>query len=78
MWLMGDRGARLLNKSKSLLGHSAGAVEYTISFTGNHPSPVTSVLDMSLNSNAGALGNAEYLFITIAPRSTLPRSGSTW
>ena len=25
----------------------------------------------------GALGNAEYLFIDIAPRSTLARSGST-
>ena len=27
--------------------------------------------------NAGALGNAEYLFIAIAPRSTLAQSGST-
>ena len=27
--------------------------------------------------NAGALGNAEYPFIAIAPRSTLARSGST-
>ena len=30
------------------------------------------------SSNAGALGNAEYPFIAIALRSTLPRSGSTW
>ena len=30
------------------------------------------------SSNAGALGNAEYPFIAIAPRSTLARSGSTW
>ena len=29
-------------------------------------------------SNAGALGNAEYPFIAIAPRSTLAQSGSTW
>ena len=29
-------------------------------------------------SNAGALGNVEYSFIVIAPRSTLPRSGSTF
>ena len=28
--------------------------------------------------NAGALGNAEYPFIAIAPRSSLARSGSTW
>ena len=30
------------------------------------------------SSNAGALGNAAYPFIAIAPRSTLVRSGSTW
>ena len=30
------------------------------------------------SSNAGALGNAEQLFITIAPRSTLAQSGSSW
>ena len=48
------------------------------------PPPQTSVLDMTLNnlmvcsSNAGALGNAEYPFIAIAPRSTLARCGSTW
>ena len=29
-------------------------------------------------SNTGALGNVEYLFIAIAPRSTLAWSGSTW
>ena len=28
--------------------------------------------------NAGALGNVEYPFIAIAPRSTLARRGSTW
>ena len=28
-------------------------------------------------SDAGALGNVEYLFIAIAPRSTLAQSGST-
>ena len=30
------------------------------------------------SSNAGDLGNAEYHFIAIAPRSTLAWSGSTW
>ena len=30
------------------------------------------------SSNAGALGNTEYLFIAIAPRSSLDRSGSPW
>ena len=30
------------------------------------------------SSNAGALGNVEYPFIAIAPRSTLAWSGSTW
>ena len=30
------------------------------------------------SSNAGALGNVEYPFIGIAPRSTLTQSGSTW
>ena len=30
------------------------------------------------SSNAGALGNAEYPFIAIAPRSTFIRSDSTW
>ena len=31
-----------------------------------------------LSSNAGALGNAEYSFIAIAPRFTLAWSGSIW
>ena len=30
------------------------------------------------SSNPGALGNAEYSFIVIPPRSTQPRSGSSW
>ena len=30
------------------------------------------------SDNAGALGNLEYPFIAIAPRSTLTRSDSTW
>ena len=30
------------------------------------------------SSDAGALENAEYPFIAIAPRSTQARSGSTW
>ena len=46
--------------------------------------PTTSVLaydtrqsDGEASSNARVLGNAEYSFIAIAPRSTLARSGST-
>ena len=31
-----------------------------------------------LLQSAGALGNAEYPFIAIAPKSTLTRNGSTW
>ena len=30
------------------------------------------------SSNAGALGNVEYPFIAIAPRSTLASSSNTW
>ena len=57
-----------------LIAQSAGAED----------PPPTSVLDMTLkiwwwgSSDAGALGNADYPFIAIAPRSTLARSGSTW
>ena len=42
------------------------------------------VPDMTLNklmtkfSNAGVLGNADYLFIDIAHSSTLTQSGSNW
>ena len=35
-------------------------------------------IDSFLILHVGALGNAEYSFIAIAPRSTLARSGSTW
>ena len=47
---------------------------------GVRPPPSTSVLDIWcwVSSNAGALGNAEHHFITIAPRSSLARSGITW
>ena len=60
----------------------AGAVKYTnfISEEGQDPPP-TSVLDMTLNNlivRLQSLGNAEYLFIAIALRSTLAQSGSTW
>ena len=30
------------------------------------------------SSNAGAVGNMEYPFITIIPKSSLAWSGSTW
>ena len=49
------------------------------------PPTTTNVLDIWHStiwwwgfSNPGTLGNAEYLFIAIAPRSTVARSGSTW
>ena len=64
---------------------SARAVEYTdcISTEGN-TQPRMSVLHMTLkyliviSSNAGALGNAEFHFIAIAPRSTVPKNVSIW
>ena len=31
-----------------------------------------------VDTNAGALGNMEYSFIAIAPRSTLTWTGNTW
>ena len=34
--------------------------------------------ETNLMVSNGALGNAEYAFFAIAPRSTLARSGSTW
>ena len=51
---------------------------------GVRPPPPTSVLIWHQtiwwwgSGNAGALGNAEYPFNAVAPRSTLARSGSTW
>ena len=56
---------------------------YLLLCRGVRPLPM-SVLDMTLNNlivcsrNAGALGNVDYVFIAIAPRSTLAQSGSTW
>ena len=67
--------------SQSFFAWLAGAVEYTDCFSteGKTP-PQTTVLDMTLNNLIVRflLGNAEYHFIAIAPRSTLARSGSTW
>ena len=54
----------------------AVAVEYTTASLKRGKIHPTGVLDMTLN-NTGAVGNAEYLFTAIAPRSTLARSGST-
>ena len=67
------------------LSQSAWAVEYTdcTSAEGVCPPP-TSVLYMTLNNlmvrfqQCWGLGNTEYPFIAIAPRSTLARRGSTW
>ena len=54
---------------------SAGAAEYTdyISDSLNERPRY----DLDISSNAGTLGNAEYPFIAIVPRSTLARSDST-
>ena len=63
----------------------AGAVEYTTAplqkdkTTPNDcPGYDTLQSDGEVPSDAGGLGNAEYPFITIAPRSTLAQNGSTW
>ena len=70
--------------SYCFLALSAGAVEYTECISAEVRPPPMSVLYLTLNhlmissSNAGALGNEEYLFITIAPRFTLAQNGSNW
>ena len=66
----------------------AGAVEYTSYFSTERqdPQPDTNEFpgyDIKQSGSEvlvkiGALGNAEYLFIAIAPRSTVARIGSTW
>ena len=63
---------------------SAGAVEYTDCFYAEelHPLNECPVWHKTIrwwgSSDAGALGNVEYLFIATASRSTLGRSDSTW
>ena len=62
----------------------AGTVEYTdcISVEGYDSPRVSWIWHKAIwwwgSSNAGALGNAEYPFIAIAPKSTLAQSGSIW
>ena len=52
--------------------HATGAVEYIDCISAKEcPGYDTK------QSDAGALGNVEYPFIAITPRSTLARSGST-
>ena len=67
------------------IAQSAEAVEYTDCTFAEGPDPTpTSVLIWHLtiwwwgSSNNGALGNTEYPFVAIAPRSTLAQRGSTW
>ena len=67
------------------LTQSAGATEHTVCIPAErYKTPTTSVLKMMLkiwwwgSTYARVLGNAEYLFIAIAPMSTLTRGGSTW
>ena len=59
---------------------SARAVEYTYCVSTDEPGPPTKRGSWIWwrGYNPGALGNMEYLFITIAPRFTLARRGSTW
>ena len=62
---------------------SAGAVEYIDCVSAEGKIPLTSFLEMTKQSdgecsnNAGALGNVEYPFIAITPKSTLTRSNSS-
>ena len=63
----------------------AGAIEYTDchAVEGGKPPPNVSYIWPKAiwwwsSSDAGALGNVENPFITIAPRSTISWSGSTW
>ena len=56
---------------------------YLPSRLGLQKTPLTSVLDMTVNNmmvrfqKCWSLGNAEYPFIAITPMSTLARNGST-
>ena len=66
------------------LAQSAGAIEYTDCFSAEGQDPlqrVSWVWHKTIwwwgSSNVGALGNAEFPGIIIAPRSTLARSSST-
>ena len=68
-----------------ILTKSAGAVEYTDFFSveekdfpNDCPIYDTKQSDGKAPCNAGALGNAECLFIAIAPMFTLAWSSSTW
>ena len=62
-----------------MIAQSAGAVEYTDCFSaeGQDPSNECPRYEWG-SSDAGALGNAKYPFIAIAPRPILDWSGSTW
>ena len=62
------------------MAQSAGPIEYTdyISAEGDK-TPLMSFLKYdSKQYDAGGLGNAEYPFIAITPRSTLAWTGNSW
>ena len=67
---------------KSLFAQSAGAIEYTTPLQRGKtpPNEYPDIWHYRIwwwgSSNAGALGNAKYSFIVIAPRSYLARSCS--
>ena len=74
--------APIVNEQRrKMVAQLSGATEYTdcTSVEGQDPSPNEGPgYDTKQSDGTGALGNAEYPFIAVAPRSTLARSGSTW
>ena len=65
------------------IAESAGAVEYTVCFSAEGYDPIAKKCSRYDTkqlrcSNAGVLGNAEYPFNGITPRSTRVRRGSAW
>ena len=80
-FILPDHNSKLLIQIKLIVNASAQlavAVEYTDSAEGYDPLPM-SILDMTWRSfsNAGALGNVEYPFIAIIPRTTQAQRGCT-
>ena len=70
-------------RTKIQIAQSVGAAKYTDCFSADHhptneyPVYDTKQSDDEASSNSGALENAEYSFIAIAPCTTLSQNGST-
>ena len=61
------------------MAQSAGAVEYTDCISAEELNSSNECPGYDTKKSDGeALGNAEYPFIAIIPRSNLARSGITW